>query len=250
MDGLAYKLRAFCSAFIIFTTLCFSPTGNALVISQIYGGGGNSGSLFINDFIELFNNSASTADLSGFSVQYASRKGTTWHETDLSGTLDPYHYYLIQEASGSNGTTALPAPDKMDTINLSASSGNIALVNSQTLLTGPSDCLSTFILDLVGYGSGVCNEGGAAVSGLSNTKSAARLGGGLTDSNDNALDFALLLPPTPRNTLSAANIPASNDPGPVVNTVDEPTSLLLLGGGLAILGFYQRRRHYAAASTA
>jgi len=138
----------------------------------------------------------------------------------------------------------------MGTIGLSAPSGNIALVSSQILLTDPGACLDASVLDLVGYGSAACYEGSAAASQLSNTKSAARLAGGLTDSDDNALDFALLLPPTPRNTLSAANTPVSNDPGPVVDTVDEPTSLLLLGGGLVILGFRQRRRQYAVTSTA
>jgi predicted extracellular nuclease len=175
MYGLAIKLRAFFSAIIVSLAVCFSPAGNALVISQIYGGGGNSGSLFTNDFIEIFNNSPSVADLSGFSLQYASSSATTWHKTDLSGTLDPYHYYLIQEAGGSGGTTPLPAPDKIGAISLSSSNGNIALVSTQSLLPSANACLDTSILDLVGYGSAACYEGSAAIPGLSNTESAARL---------------------------------------------------------------------------
>lgn len=31
-----------------------NPAGTAPVINEIYGGGGNSGSLFSNDFIELY----------------------------------------------------------------------------------------------------------------------------------------------------------------------------------------------------
>lgn len=242
MYGLVVKLRALFSAIITITGICFSPAGNALVISQFYGGGGNSGSLFTNDFIEIFNNSPAVADLGGLSVQYASARATTWHKTDLSGALAPYHYYLIQEAGGSYGSTPLPAPDSTDTIALSASSGNIALVNTQNLLSGSAACLGPSILDLVGYGSAVCHEGGAAMAGLSNTESAARLAGGLTDSNDNLLDFTLLLPPQPRNTAAPANAPVAAVPGPVINTVGEPPSIVLLGGGLAALLLRRRQR--------
>ena len=71
-----------------------------VVISQVYGGGGNSGATFQNDFIELFNRGNSAVNLSGWAVQYASSTGTTWQKTDLSGMLAPGQYLLIQQASG------------------------------------------------------------------------------------------------------------------------------------------------------
>jgi hypothetical protein len=40
-----------------------------LVISQIYGGGGNSGAPLTNDYVELFNRSATAVSLNGLSVQ-------------------------------------------------------------------------------------------------------------------------------------------------------------------------------------
>src|SRR5262249_23111979 len=59
-----------------------SPTANAvssnIVISQVYGGGGNSGATYKNDFIELFNRGAVATSVNGWSVQYASAAGTTW----------------------------------------------------------------------------------------------------------------------------------------------------------------------------
>ena len=47
-------------------------TPPSLVISQVYGGGGNSGATLKNDFIELFNPGGASVSLAGWSVQYAS----------------------------------------------------------------------------------------------------------------------------------------------------------------------------------
>src|SRR5437660_11906489 len=84
---------------------------SSIVISQVYGGGGNSGSTFKNDFIELFNRGNSTINVAGWSVQYASTTGTSWQVTSLSGSIAPGKYYLVQEAAGAGGTTNLPTPD-------------------------------------------------------------------------------------------------------------------------------------------
>ena len=47
-----------------------------VVISQVYGGGGNSGGDYTNDYVELFNRGTATVSLDGWSVQYASAAGT------------------------------------------------------------------------------------------------------------------------------------------------------------------------------
>jgi hypothetical protein len=78
-----------------------SSTG--VVISQVYGGGGNSGAVLRNDFIELFNAGQVPVSLSGWSVQYASSGGSTWQVTNLPAvTLQPGQYYLIQQAVGED----------------------------------------------------------------------------------------------------------------------------------------------------
>ena len=52
-------------------------TGSAsLVISQQYGGGGNSGATWRSDFVEIFNPTSSAVSVSGWSVQYASAAGS------------------------------------------------------------------------------------------------------------------------------------------------------------------------------
>src|SRR5437868_5373365 len=74
----------------------------AIVISQVYGGGGNNGATLKNDFIELFNNGATAVSLSGWSVQYASASGTSWQVTTLPAvSLQPGQYLLVQEAMGA-----------------------------------------------------------------------------------------------------------------------------------------------------
>src|SRR5919198_3566012 len=52
------------------------PRSVSLVVSQAYGGGGNTGAPWRNDFIEVFNPTAAGVDVTGWSVQYASASGT------------------------------------------------------------------------------------------------------------------------------------------------------------------------------
>lgn len=97
-----------------------------VMISQVYGGGGNAGATLKNDFIEIFNRSASTVSLAGWSVQYAAAAGSNWQVTALSGTLGPGQYYLVQESAGAGGTVNLPPPDATGNIAMSATSGKVA----------------------------------------------------------------------------------------------------------------------------
>src|SRR5262245_3769647 len=45
-----------------------NPAGTGLVISQIYGGGGNTGAPLFNDYIEIFNPTSSDKSLGGLSL--------------------------------------------------------------------------------------------------------------------------------------------------------------------------------------
>jgi uncharacterized protein (TIGR03437 family) len=171
-----------------------------LVITQIYGGGGNSGAPLRNDFIEIFNNGRSVVNLAGWSVQYASATASTWSVTTLTPvTLLPGQYYLIQESSGSSNGVALPTPDATGTIAMAAASGKVALVKNSTALTGA--CPSNpNIVDLVGYGSTAnCFQGPAPAPAPSNTNALLRVANGCTDTRNNAVDF-VIGPPNPRNT--------------------------------------------------
>ena len=177
-----------------------APPGN-VVISQVYGGGGNSGAPFTHDFIELFNRSAAPVNLTGWSVQYGSGSGSTWQKTDLTGTIAPGQYFLIQQASGGANGVALPAPDVTGTITLAATAGKVALVNNIGLLSGACP-LGPNTIDFAGYGSGAnCVEGAGAAPAPSGTTSILRVGQGFGDTNNNALNFSTGAP-APRNTAS------------------------------------------------
>jgi hypothetical protein len=186
-----------------------NPAGAAspdVVVSQIYGGGGNSGAPFTNDFVELFNRGSTSVDVTGWTMQYATSSSTSWSKTTLAGTIAPGHYYLVQEASGGTAGSALPTADAIGTINLSSSSGKVAVVRGGTALTcgaSAGSCASDIsIADLIGYGSASDYEGSAAAAGLSSTTAAARADAGCTDSDDNASDFSSASP-GPRNSAAA-----------------------------------------------
>jgi predicted extracellular nuclease len=89
---------------------------SAVVISEVYGGGGNSHSVWTNDFVELYNRSDTAVDVSSWVVQYYSATATApANTTTLSGTVASHHAYLVRMSAGTGGTTALPTPDATGT---------------------------------------------------------------------------------------------------------------------------------------
>ena len=183
------------------------PPPTTVKISQVYGGGGNSGATYTNDFIELFNEGTTPVSLDGWSVQATAATGTSWTQngppTPLSGTIQPGHYYLIQESAGTGGTTGLPAPDATGTLTLSATNAKIALVASTSPLTGGCP-VGVNIVDFIGYGTATCSET-SPTPPLTNTTAAIRKGNGCIDTDNNANDFFVRGGPIPRNSSSPAN---------------------------------------------
>ena len=172
-----------------------------VVISQVYGGGGNTGSTFTNDYIELINHSSAPVNLNGWSVQAFVSTTSSWQVTPLTNfTLQPGQYYLVQESQGAGGTTSLPTPDATGTIPVSSTSTKVALVSNTTTITGV--CPTAGVVDLVGYGATDCYEGSGPAPVLSNTTAALRLNEGCFDTDDNANDFVSGAP-SPRNSSAA-----------------------------------------------
>ena len=78
-----------------------------ITISQIYGGGGNTGAPYSNDYVELYNPTNATITITGWSLQYASAAGTSWtNKQPLGGFIGPGQYYLVQLGAGTNGGPA------------------------------------------------------------------------------------------------------------------------------------------------
>ena len=188
-----------------------------VVISEVYGGGGNSGAAFNRDFIELANTGDETVDLSGFSVQYASATGATWQVTKLGDVdLPAGENLLVGQAFGSN--TSLPAfeADVDGSIAMSGSGAKVALVSTETALTGSTGIADLDqVVDLVGWGSTASAFAGSAPApGTSNATSVSR-DEDASNSADNAADFAAGAP-TP------TGLGADVDPEPEPEPEPEP----------------------------
>jgi hypothetical protein len=181
------------------------------VINEVYGGGGNSGATYTNDFAELANRGGGAASVAGWSVQYQPAGGTSaWQVTPLTGSVGGNGgIYLVQEAAGAGGTTALPTPQATGSINMSATTGTVALVDNSTALTchTPADCTADAdVIDLVGYGTAAVHEGGADAPAPGNATSDQRTSS--PDSDQNGTDF-ITGTPTP----DAANTGSSGGGG-------------------------------------
>lgn len=201
--------------------LTSTGTLQELVISQVYGGGGNAGAAYTHDYVELFNQSDHDVDLAGKTLQYVS-SGASFTKAknlltlpDTTAKLAPGRYFLIQLATGAAaGATPVGQPltdvdyvatQPLELIAMSKESGKVALVaNLQAALEGCGGaapavaCDSPDIIDLVGYGSATQFRGGAPVPALASNTAAIRHSGGCAHSGDNSLDFQPTLP-APRN---------------------------------------------------
>jgi predicted extracellular nuclease len=189
----------------------------SVVVNEVYGGGGNSGATYTNDFIELRNSADVAVSVAGWSVQYHSSSATgAWQVTPLNGSIPPGGRYLVAEAQGAGGTQALPEPQATGTINMSATSGTVALVADITALTcaDSASCQSAAV-DLVGYGTAAFSET-APVGGASNTDSVQRTETpGTPDTDDNAADLVAAAPTPGAANAGGGDGGGGGEPGPL-----------------------------------
>jgi hypothetical protein len=231
---------------LLAASTAFAQGSPDLVISQVYGAGGNSGAIYKNDFIEIFNRGAAPVALGGKSLQYASATGTG----NLGGTptqitvlpnvsLAAGQYYLVQEAGGSVGAPLAADLVAANPISMAAGAGKVALVNSSVSLGcngGSTPCppaALALIIDLVGSGtgSGGANffEGAGPAPTLSATLAAFRANGGRVDTDNNASDFTAATP-APRNSSTSLRASASASPS-TVSAGDDTTLTVIVTPG-------------------
>lgn len=201
-----------CAAFAAFAACAAlsSPAWSQVVISQVYGGGGNSGATLRHDFIELKNRSTTAQSVGGWSVQYASATGGSWQVTSLpAGTTIPAGaYLLVRQAAGTGGTVDVQG-DVNGTIAMAGASGKVALANTAAPLAGTVPTGATLV-DAVSYGTANGIEG-SPTPALSNTTAALRNSGGCADTGNNAVDFTVEAA-SPRNS-SATPVVCENGGG-------------------------------------
>lgn len=228
------------------TGLAFAPVAPVaqaasadVVVSEVYGGGGNTGAPWANDFVELRNNGSAAVSVAGWSVQYASAAGTTWsNKTALTGSIAAGGTYLVKLASGGAVGAALPTPQVTGTTNLSATAGKVALVTHNTVLTCGGNCdQAAGVKDFVGYGTANDYETVAAPAG-SNTASLTRQA--TADSDNNSVDFRAVAP-TPGTSSGPGGGGGGGCAGTRIHAVQRASHTGLTGSVSALPGIVTAR---------
>jgi predicted extracellular nuclease len=187
--------------------------GGTIVISQVYGGGGNAGALWRQDFVELFNRTNAPISINGWSLQYQAA-GTTGAYAGLYNlpnvSIPAYSYYLVRCAGGAGGTDILVADTTTCALNLSGTAGKIAVVRNTTAIASTTILPDVNVSDLIGFGGTANQFEGATAPAPSNTTSLRRGSAGCTDTdanNTNLTTFTLtgVAGTDFRNTGTAAN---------------------------------------------
>ncbi len=205
--GLQRLLARTATALPLSLLFALAPVQAAVMISQVYGGGGNSSAAYQHDYVELHNNGASAVSLAGWSLQYAAAAGTSWsNSTALSGSIPAGGYFLVRLATGGANGAVLPVtPDVIGGTNMSATAGKVALVSSTTLLTGACPVGGATVVDFVGFGATASCAETSPAPAPSNSNAITRLavGDSCQDTDNNSVDFAAG-PGVPRNSASPA----------------------------------------------
>lgn len=211
------------------------PNRPSVLISQVYGGGGNSGATIKNDFIELHNPGSTAVSVAGWSVQYTSASGTSFtFSTALTGSIPAGGYYLIQEAAGAGGTVDLTSPSVTGNIAMGAGGGKVILVNT-TALQASACPVGAQIIDAVAYGTSNCGDAttqwGTPTGVTTNSTGAIRNDNGCAWTGAAGTDFTVAAP-TPRNSATTALQCAVTQPvGPIKSITLSPTSASTVVGG-------------------
>jgi hypothetical protein len=186
------------------------PAAGDIVFSQIYSGGGQPGSIYKNNFVELFNRSNNTVDISDQPFYVTTDTGQFNFGLVFIGgpsgmLIPPGGYFLIVfQTTGTEGGP-LPFFDLIVpqfspfTINLSPA-GKIAFSKPGSSQAGGCSSSNPSLIDFVGYGTTAnCFEGTGPTANLSETTAAIRKTSGCTDANNNSSDF-FVSTPNPRTS--------------------------------------------------
>lgn len=154
-----------------------------VIISEVYGGGGDLGALLKNDFIELYNSTGNDVNIGGWSIQYFSdtEAGTSTDVFEIPDgkSIPAKGHFLIEATAGRIGAVDLINPDiSFLTLSLSGTSGKVILFNvnqAQVISNIESITINSTFKDYVPYGkTAMPIWESAMISNLSSTTSASR----------------------------------------------------------------------------
>ncbi|MEZ0580118.1 ExeM/NucH family extracellular endonuclease [Nocardioides sp. MH1] len=214
-----------------------NPGATALVINEVYGGGGSTSAsaAYKSDFVELYNPTNGPLSLNGLSLQYRSATYSTGPVSSVLALpnvdVAKKSHYLVQVSSPTNcspscGGADLTAPDfSGTTLNMAAGAGQVMLVQGTTGVTTVSTSMQSVanVIDFVGYGTTATSYETARTNvATDNTKSTQRSVLGV-DTDNNGADFAAPATPTPQNMASDNAAPglAVTNPGAKSGVRDE-----------------------------
>lgn len=193
---------------------------NQVIFTEIFPG--NPSPNASQEFIELYNNTASDIDLTGWHVQYASATKTDWtspsRNVTLSGTLQAGKYYLITSTNYLVDISQL------------AFSATLAQTGGQLRLLDKAGNLQ----DLIGWGNAAMALG-LAVAAPDAGNSLVRLtnSDGFNLTGDNSTDFLISLTSTPATENIITLSPSDTD----LDLTSTDPSLTLAPSPPVIIGY-------------
>jgi len=214
------------------------PDNSALVISEAYGGGGNSGATYNADFIELYNPTNAAINLSGLYLHARSSTAGATSEyaapLALSGSVPSHGYWLVQASAAGSTGAPLPTPDQSVTFNMAAGAFQVLLQTDTSVIAGTGDMSGlSNVVDALGEGSATTRYEGAPVATATTATASAQRDASGTDTDNNKNDFTVVLP-TPMNSASGSASPLAladiADVSAYRNTPIKPITLAVSGG--------------------
>jgi Peptidase C10 family/Spi protease inhibitor/Lamin Tail Domain len=190
----------------------------SVLITQVYGGGGNSGATYKSDFIELYNTTNSDINISGWSLYYSAATSSATnlkYEFPTNTIIKANSYFLVK---GGDGTGTQPSWnitfDATCTLNLSGSAGKVILLKSNAAFTlSASPTIDEIInnvdfMDYVPFGTTAIPVWGSAMSANTTNTTSARckfVNGQYQYTKDIGNDFEIVTA-NPRNSITTGSI--------------------------------------------
>ena len=155
-----------------------------VIITQVYGGGGNSGASYKSDFVELYNSSSFDVDISGWTLYYlgaTSASTNVKYEFPTNTIIKAGKYFALKCADGTGTQPAWTINfDGTSTLALGGTAGKIILLKSNATFTLSATPTIDEIInnvnfaDYVPYGTTAVPIWGSAMTSNTSSTTAAK----------------------------------------------------------------------------